>query len=134
MGISLFKGGKVMLNHIRAATPEEVERIRKGSDLGGGSVLALDHQKGQTSLAVLRTVLEVDPVYYAEGLPAKHKALFIWGLEERLIGANVGHYFFNVGAEDEAYAKIVKEWGAVQQSKGPELRFGRSLVHVDSKD
>jgi hypothetical protein len=117
-----------MLKHIRAATPEEIEKIRRGSDLGQGAVLAMDHAEGKTSLAVVRTVVEVDPVYYADDLSAKHKALFIWGLEERLMGANVGHYYFNVSASDEGYAKIVREWGAIQQSAGPELRFGRSLI------
>jgi len=116
------------LEHIRLATEAEVAKIKRGSDLGGTSaVLALD-VKGGAHLAVIRTVVEVDPVYYLEDSTPAQKTRFIWGLEERLLGANVGHYYFNVPAEDEQYAKIVKEWGAVQQSQGPELRFGRSLT------
>lgn len=123
------------LKHIRVATPEEIEKIRKGADLGPTSaVMAFDQREGETHLAVVRTVVEVDPVFYVEGSSTAQKARFIWGLEERLIGANVGHYYFNVPAEDEAYARIVTEWGAKQQSKGPELRFGRSLVNVNAKD
>lgn len=118
-----------MFRHIRVATPEEVEGIRKGSDLNANSsVLAWDHENGEKDLAVLRPVWELDPVYYAKGSSAGQKTRFIWGLEERLLGANIQHYYFNVPVEDEQYIKIVKEWGAVQQSRGPELRFGRSLI------
>jgi hypothetical protein len=122
------------LKHIRIATAEEVERVKKGSDLGpNSSVLAYDHN-GEPHLAVVRTVVEVDPVYYAKDSNTAQKARFIWGLEERMLGAGVLHYYFNVPIEDEEYIKVVKQWGAVQQSHGPELRFGRSLLNVDAKN
>lgn len=125
-------GGPMALKHIRLATAEEIERIKEGSDLGTASAVLAFDQGPEAHVAVIRTVVEVDPVFYVKDSTTSQKARFIWGLEERLIGANVAHYYFNVPAEDEAYAKIVREWGAVQQSKGPELRFGRSLINVDN--
>lgn len=117
------------MNHIRIATEEEVESIRKGSDLGPAyTVLAMDRREGKPHLAVLKNTVELDPVYFAPDATTAQRARFIWGLEERLIGAGVRQYFFNVSIDDKEWQQNLRSWGAVQQSPGPELRFGRELI------
>lgn len=116
------------MQHIRLATQEEVEKIRGESDLGQiYTVFARENRSGDTNLAVLKQVVELDPVHYAESSSVLEKTRFVFDLEERMLGAGVQHYYFNIAAEDAGWQKVVKEWGAVQQSHGPELRFGRSL-------
>lgn len=112
------------MKHIRLATEEEVKRIRKDADLHpSSSVLALDGPNGEADLAVLRNCWEVDPVVYAEGTNDLRRAKFLWGLEERLIGAGIDRYYFQIAAEQEQYIKTVQHWGAEQVSAVPELRF-----------
>lgn len=119
-----------MLKHIRVATAEEVEKIKRGSDLGGEpfAVYALENQKGDVDLAVVKQVVEVDPVWYAPSTNDVQKARLQWGLEERLMGAGITRYLCNVKASDERWIKILKEWGFKAQSSEPEIRMARNLL------
>ena len=115
-----------MINRIRVATPEEVAAVAEKSDCQGCTVLALSTNEG-TPLAVIRTAVEVDPIFYPEGLPDRMKAMFIRDVETVLAAQGVTKYYFNVQASNEKMLNYAKHYGAVQQSTEPELRFVRTL-------
>jgi hypothetical protein len=115
------------MNHIRLATPEEVETIRLESDLDPScKVLALDTAVG-TAKAVIRLAVEVDPAFYPEGFGIKQIAMFTHDIENCLWAQGALSYYFNVNPADEKWVGIVKSWGAEQVSKQPELRFKKVL-------
>lgn len=114
-----------MLNHIKLATPEQVNAIKDNSDLmpGGTQVLELDG-----TIAVIRTPVEVNPVHWAKDINDVKRGKFIWGLEERLLGAGIDRYYVQIDAKDERWQKVIKGWGFEQVSPIPELRFLR-VIH-----
>lgn len=115
------------MNHLRLATPEEIEVIKSESDLDATcKVLALDTAIG-TAKAVLRVAVEVDPAYYPEGFGVKQIAMFTHDIENYLWAQNVAAYYFNVNPADEKWVSIVKSWGCEQVSKQPDLRFKKVL-------
>jgi hypothetical protein len=117
-----------LLKHIRPATEEEIKSVQDRADLARPfSVLASENKSGETDLLVVRQVFEVDPVFYAPATNDIQKARLMWGIEERLIGAGVDRYYFNVLEKDERWQKIAQEWGAKKQSLGPEIRFYKNL-------
>jgi hypothetical protein len=116
------------MEHIRLATAEEVESIAEQSEpSAGGLVLALANRAKEVNLAVVRTVVELDPVFYAKSSSDAEKARFIWGIEERMLGAGYVQYYFNVLAADEKYSKVVETWGARKVSTAPEHRYAKRL-------
>lgn len=111
------------MNRIRIATEEEVESIKKGSDLDETCiVLALSTQQG-APIAVVRTAIEVDPVVYPEGLPTRMKAMFQRDIETVLVAKGIKKYYFNVHVSNETMLEIAKTLGAEQMSTEPEYRF-----------
>ena len=115
---------------IRPATEEEVKRIEKESDLGPGTtVIALDTPAG-VALAVKRIAVEIDPVFFPEGLNTRGRALFIRDLETGLIWEGITVYYFNVDATNQGWRDTVEAYGAEQVSKGPEIRYRKSLVDI----
>lgn len=117
------------MNHIRLATPEEIEKIRLESDLDPScKILALDTAMG-TALAVVRLAVEVDPAFYPEGFGMKQIAMFTHDIENCLWAQGALSYYFNVvpSEENEMWIKSIKTWGAQQVSKSPELRFKKCL-------
>jgi hypothetical protein len=118
-----------MLRHIRVATEAEIERAKNGSDMGGEpfAVYAFDNKAGEADLAVVKNVIEVDPVFYAPSTNDVQKVRFQWGIEERLMGAGVFRYACNVRAVDERWRRILREWGFQEQSSEPEIRMVRNL-------
>lgn len=112
------------MDHVRLATEKEIEKIRDNSDLlpGGTRVLALDGPNGP-DIAVLRNCWELNPVHYAEGTNDSRRARFLWGLEERMLGAGIDRYYFQIAADSTRYIETVKHWGAEQVSPVPEFRF-----------
>lgn len=118
-----------MLKHIRPATPEEVEKIKKGSDLGGEpfAVYALDNDKGDADIAVVKSVVELDPIWFAATSNGVTRARFVQLLEERLMGAGVKRFGCRVKAADEHWLKILEEWGFKRQSSEPEVQLMRNL-------
>lgn len=113
---------------IRLATPEEIEAIRKESDLGPTtSVLAFPGKEG-TIFGCLKTVCELDPVFY-NGASAQRKAMFTWGVENMLRFNGVPFYYFNILADDSMseWRNVVKNWGAQEVSPAPEIRFKKVL-------
>lgn len=116
-----------MINHVRIATPAEIEKIRAQADLEMPcQVLALDHTADQASLAVVRQAIELDPVFFGQANNMQ-KARFIYALEERLMGAGIGVYYFNVAESNKEWQDTIRSWGAEQVSPGAELRFKRLL-------
>jgi hypothetical protein len=120
------------LNTLRPATPEEIEKIKATSDLDQTCmVIALDSQKG-TSLAVLRVPVEVDPVYFPEGVEPRFKLLFMRDIENFLFGKGVSSFYFNLPASDDfkAYRDAISNpqtFGAVAVSPQPDIRFKKQL-------
>jgi hypothetical protein len=111
-----------MLDRIRLATEEEVEKIKDESNLTPMSrVLAMGDM-----LAVWRVANEIDPVHFNEA-PAPKMYKFLWGMENILKGAGVSEYFFNTPADDEKYNHFLKEMGAERLSKQPDYRWRVNL-------
>lgn len=115
-----------MIKRIRVATQEEVDSIKSNSDCQGCMVLALDTPDG-TPLAVVRTVVEVDPVIYPEGLSDRSKAVFQRDIETVLAAQGVAKYYFNVHATNDKMLHVAQTLGAVAQSTEPEIRFAKVL-------
>ena len=113
------------MKHIRLATKDEVDRIRDRADLLPGStqILALDAEKGSPDVAVIRQCFEINPIIYGEHTNDIRRARFLWALEERLLGAGVDRYYFQLDASNEPYMEVAKNWGAEQVSPHPEFRF-----------
>jgi hypothetical protein len=116
-----------MLNRIRLAKKEEIESIFPNSDLiPGSTVLALDTPEG-VAFAVIRTVVEVDPVIYPEKMSNRLKTVFQRDIETVLAAQGVPQYYFNIHTTNDAWLETAKHYGAVVQSTAPELRFKKTL-------
>lgn len=118
-----------MIKHVRQATREEIERIRKGSDIGGEpfTVFALDNNQGEADIAVVKQVYELDPIWFAKTSNSVTRARFVQLLEERLMGAGIQRYGCRVAATDESWRKVLQEWGFKEQSSEPEIQMMRNL-------
>ena len=108
------------------ATPEEVAKIAKNSELTQFSSV----YKFRKNLAVIRSVTELDPVYFNDNATIRERAMFIWGLENMMRGNGLQSYYFNVLADDESWQSAVKHWKAEQVSVAPELRFKKVISNV----
>lgn len=115
-----------MINRIRLATPEEIQTVAKDGDCEGCSVLALTTPDG-TPLAVVRTAVEVDPMYFPEGLSDRMKAMFIRDIETVLAAQGVRKYYFNVHTSNEKMINYSEHYGAIKTSTEPEFRFSKVL-------
>ena len=115
------------MKRIRPATIEEIESIKDRSDLDVGcNVLALETTLG-TGLAVRRICNEIDPMISPDAWTLRQRIFFIRDLETVLAAQGVPYYYFNVGADEQPWIDTIKEWGAEQVSKKPELRFKKIL-------
>jgi len=105
------------------ATPEEVESIRKGADLTPlARVIAFEK-----NLAVIRPVVEVDPLVVDPDSPKHKRALFLWGIEQVLRFQGNDSYYFNVNTANAEFIEDVKKMGCEQVSPAPEYRFKKVL-------
>jgi hypothetical protein len=112
---------------IRLAKPEEIEKLKEKADIDVGcTVLALDGKNG-TDFAVMRTITEVDPIFFDNSTPDSRKALFVWGIENMLRMVNLPFYYFNVAVDEAAWRSVVEKWGAEQTSLAPEIRYKKLL-------
>lgn len=110
---------------IRYATPEEIESIRSKADLAtGGSVVTF----GGKEFAVIRNVVELDPVIFAEDTSNSRKLFFVQALETFLRLTGTPAYYFNIHAEDEKWLEIAKKNGAEALSTAPEIRLKKTLL------
>lgn len=115
---------------IRFATQEEVESIKKRSDLDvrvPGQVVAFDGPQGP-DFAVIKQVFELDPVIFADGTSDKRKALFMWSMMNHLRLNGIPVVYFNIAAADEQWQKVSQNFGVEQVSIVPELRFKMTLI------
>jgi hypothetical protein len=116
------------MRHLRLATNEEIQKIQKGADLVEGCrVLALENRPGDPDLAVLRTVIEMDPVIFSPNSNDRDKYKFIFALEERMMGLGVPQYYFNISAKDTHWQKIIEAWGGERVSATEEFRYVKGL-------
>lgn len=112
------------MDTIRYATPEEIETIKDRSDLGPGcSVVTF----GGKEFAVIRNVVELDPVIFAEDTSNSRKLFFTQALETFLRLTGTPFYYCNVHAHDEKWLETVKKNGAQATSTAPEIRFKKVL-------
>lgn len=115
------------MKRLRLATPEEIESIKATSDLDVGcNVVALDTQQG-VAKAVIRPCVEVDPMYFPEGMSNKLKMFFGRDIETHLEAKGITHYYFNIATDQEDWQKIVETWGAQRVSSEPEFRYKKIL-------
>lgn len=115
------------MNRIRLATPAEVDSIKETSDLTPDClVLALDTQVG-TPTAVVRNVVEVDPVAFPLGFPDRLKYMFMRDIETFLSAKGISSYYFNLHSNDPEYIKTMTHFGAQQTSTQEEFRFRKNL-------
>jgi hypothetical protein len=119
------------MDQIRFATPEEVETIRATSDLQPGCiVLAFENGKtGKADLAVLRTCVEVDPVYFTEETSTRRITMFMWMVAQHLRLTGVPGFYFQTAVDNEEWQKVAKSFGAIQVSPVPEYRFKVELTN-----
>jgi hypothetical protein len=115
------------VNRIRLATEAEVESIKAVGDIEGSMVLGLTTEQG-VPLAVVRTVVEVDPVIYPEGFNNRLKLVFQRDIETVLAAKGVAKYYFNVHVSNTNMLEVgIKNLGAIQVSTEPEFRFSKVL-------
>jgi len=111
------------MERLRLATPEEVEKIKAVANLDETSiVLALTTQAG-VPLAVVRTVVEVDPVVHPEGMSPRLKAIFQRDIETFLSAKGIPSYFFNVHTDNTEMLSVAETLGGFRQSTAPEFRY-----------
>ena len=123
------KGGKVSIKHVRLATEVEVARIKEGSDIGGEpfAVFALDNNQGEADIAVVKGVVELDPVFFAKTSNSVTRGKFVQLVEERLMGMGIKRFGCRISAADTHWRKILEEWGYKAQSSEPEIQMIRNL-------
>lgn len=114
-----------MIEPIRLATQEEIDRIKETADLSLGTSVWAFGQGEKADFAVLRSCWELDPLICHNG--NQRKAIFVWGIENMLRALNVPQYYFNLDPEDTSWIETVKKWGAEQVSRKPDLRFKKEL-------
>lgn len=118
------------MDDIRLATSEEIETFKEGSDLTPTSTLVVFPNEGKTpDVAVLRHVVEIDPVRFNPDSGLQRKQFFIFNLETALRLMGTKEYYFNVLADEEnaQWRAIIEKRGAEQVSVAPELRYKKRL-------
>lgn len=111
------------MDQIQLATPEQIEKIRLQSDLGPGSVIVAMGD----DLAVVKNIVEVDPVFFDEKSTTSRRLMFIWGIENWLRLTSVWAYYFNVPPGNETWIHNVETHGAERVSREPEHRYRKVL-------
>jgi hypothetical protein len=112
------------LDAIKLATPEQVERIASTSDLGPTSAV---YAMGE-DIAVVKHVVEIDPVYFNETSNTSRRLMFVWGLENVLRITGFPAYYFNCLETAEAWRHVVETNGAKAISIAPEIRYKKDLL------
>jgi len=114
-----------MFDKIRLATDEETEAIRSKADLIPGASRVL--VQGPI-VAVHRVVNELDPVFF-NGASDRQKVLFLYGMQNLLLGGGVPAIYFNIPTEDESYQEVLKKLGAERtNANSAEYRYKLSAI------
>ena len=109
---------------IRYATPEEIAAIQDRADLTDQSrVLSY----GGKDFAVLRTALEIDPMFFHPESSTRRRLTFAQNIETSLRLQGAREYYFNVPITDTKYMQVLKAIGAESISPTPEFRFKKVL-------
>lgn len=115
------------MKRLRLATEDEIDQIRHSADLDNGTiVVALDTVHG-SCLAVIKTSVIVNPVFFPEGATDKIKYFFMRDIETFLSAKGAPSYYTFLPTNDQNYLDTMKHYGAEQVSKEPELFFKISL-------
>jgi hypothetical protein len=112
-----------MISPIRPATPEEIEAIRKNSDLTPlARVIAFEK-----NIAVIKPTVEVDPLWIDPESPRHKRALMLWGIEQILRFQGNTEYYFNISVDNKEFIEDVIKMGCENTSPTPEYRFKKVL-------
>lgn len=112
------------MDDIQLATPEQIKSIEGTSDLGPTSTV---YAMGE-DLAVVKQVMELDPVYFKpESTPAR-RLLFIWGLENMMRGVGISAYYFNCPTDATEWKHVIETHGAEQINHAAEYRYKKLLI------
>ena len=109
---------------IRLASEEEVKTIAEGADLTNATTVVTF---GGKDFGVIRICYELDPMIFASDTTDKRKLLFLMNLETALRLQGVKEIYFNIHAKDEAYIKVIENWGGQPVSTEPDIRFKKVL-------
>ena len=112
------------MDKIRLATPEDVEGISQKMDITPNSTVVTF---GGKDFAVIRNVMELDPVIFAEDTTDRRKLFFLTNLETALRLQGITEVYFNVVADDKVYNDVLKNWGAESISTAPQVRYKKVL-------
>ena len=112
------------MDTIRLATPEEIEGISHKMDITPTSTVI---SFGGKDFAVVRTVVELDPVIFDETTGDKRKLFFLTNLETALRLQGNREVYFNLPADDETYRRVMEHWGAAGISETPVVRYKKVL-------
>ncbi len=112
-----------MIAPIRLATPEEIEKYSKTSDINPNTLAVAF----ENNIAFIRPTTEVDPVYFDPEAPRHKRALMLWGIEQILRFRGATEYYFNVSTDNKEFIEDVQKMGCVNTSPTPEFRFKKVL-------
>lgn len=112
------------MDTIRFATPEEFAAIIPVSDITEGSSVVTF---GNKDFAVFRNCFELDPVIFDPTTGNKRKMLFLMNMETALRLQGLKEIYFDIPADDPEYIEVMKNWGAIQKSVVPHVRFKKVL-------
>jgi len=119
------------MEDIRLASPEEIEQFSKNADFipGQSTMVVFPNGDKQPDVAVIRHVVEMDPVIFSPESGLQRRLFFVCNLETslRLMGTPV--YYCNVLADDEnaQWRSVIEKRGAEPISMAPEIRYKRRL-------
>lgn len=108
------------MDKVKLATADEITAIASQADLTPGVQVL----KFGDDTAVLRTVVEVDPVI----CPSLHRRVsFMQNVETHLRLSGVSAYYFQIDAADRRWQETVEKWGAIRTNPSPEYRYKITL-------
>jgi hypothetical protein len=118
-----------MIPAIRLATEEELKPIADKSDLGPNTVVWAWPNDGKDSdLAVIRSCVELDPMWFAKTSGLQRKALFFWALLNMVKVTGTKEIYFDVDVDgSEEYISILEKMGAKRTTDKPQFRFKLGL-------
>jgi len=115
---------------IRLATEEEVKKYMAGTDLTPMSTMVVFPNGDKTpDIAVIRHVVEVDPIVFSPDSGFQRKLWFVLNLETALRLQGTPEYYSNVLADDESaqWRALIEKRGAQMTSTAPEYRYKKRL-------
>jgi hypothetical protein len=118
------------MEDIRLATPEEIQKFMKGADLTAmSSMVVFPNGDKQPDVAVIRHVVEMDPIMFSPDSGLQRKLWFVVNLETALRLQGTPEYYCNILADEDnaQWRAIIEKRGAEMTSVAPEFRYKKRL-------